>query len=104
MRRLENENMHNHNNSGQEEFTTHRKICTVETGENIDIITPIAIRAYADSCNVEIECRGYEIINEPCKIHNTKKFKIKQKIYISIPINFVAECSVGEGKINFDEN
>jgi|GEM_PF-2708080 len=94
-----NEREHKH---GHEQFTKHRKVCTVDTGENITITTPVVVNAYADSCNVEIECQGHEIIKDPCRRPNHSRFKIRQKIHLRIPIDFVAECNVGEGQVDFD--
>ena len=93
------EHDHNHNH---ERFKKHKKVCTVDTSENITITTPVAVKAYVDSCDVEIQCNGHEIIKESHCRHDVRKFKIKQKIFVHIPIEFVAECDVGEGHVDFD--
>jgi len=95
------ENKHEHRHE-HEHFAKHKKVCSVETGENITITTPVALNAYVDSCKVEIECRGHDIIKESSRRPNHSRFRIRQKMYVHIPIDFVAECNVGEGRADFD--
>lgn len=80
----------------------HKKVCTVNTSEEITITTPVEIHAYANSRNVELKCNGYEIIKEHRCRPNVSKFKIRQKIHACIPVEFVVECEVGEGQTDFD--
>jgi len=94
---------HEHaNEHAHEQFQKHKQVCTVNTSEDITITTPVIVSAYADSCKVELKCNGHEIIKEHHCKPNTSKFKIRQKIRACIPIEFVAECDVGEGHVDFD--
>ncbi|MCL2854540.1 MAG: hypothetical protein FWE21_02855 [Defluviitaleaceae bacterium] len=101
VREHEHECRHEHRNE-HEHFTKHRKVCTVETSEDVTITTPVMLNAYVDSCKVEIECRGHDIIRESSRRPNHSRFKIRQKMHVHIPIDFVAECNVGEGRVDFD--
>ena len=101
--RQEHENNHEHaHEAAQEQFQKHRKVCTVNTSEDITITTPISVSAYADSCDVELICNGHEIIRDHHCRPKTSKFKIRQKIRACIPVAFVAECDIGEGHVDFD--
>ena len=101
-RREQGHNYEHDNETAQEQFQKHTKVCTVNTSEDITITTPVIISAYADSCKVELECNGHKIIREHHCKPNTTKFKIRQKIRACIPIEFVAECEVGKGHVDFD--
>jgi len=95
----EHERGHTHEH---EYFKKHKKVCTVNTNEDITITTPVVVNAYTNTCNVELICNGHEIIRDPHCKPNTSKFKIQQKIRVCIPIEFVAECDIGNDHVDFD--
>lgn len=79
-----------------------RKVCEVNTSEDIAITVPVEVRADINTRDVKIECRGHEIIRERHCKPNVRKFKIRQKIHVCIPIDFIAECEIGEEQVDFD--
>ena len=94
-----------HEREHKGEYECHKKfkkVCEVDASEDMTITVPVAVHAYVNTRDVELRCNGHEIIKEPpCKLH-VKKFKIRQKIHACIPIDFVAECHIGEGQVDFD--
>jgi len=90
------------NEHGHENFKKFKKICEATVGENISITAPVAIHAGVNAHDVEIECKGHEIIREPHCSRNVKKFKVRQKISVCIPLDFFAEVDVREGRVDFD--
>jgi len=92
---------HDHDH-GHERHKKHTRACIVDTSEDITITTPVVLHAYVNDCDVRLTCGGHEIINESHCRRNTKKFKVRQKIHVHIPLEFVAECSIGEGQVDFD--
>jgi len=97
----EHEHEHNHEQENSKKF---RKVCEVNTSEDLTITVPVEVRAHVNTHDVKIECNGHEIIREPHCRHNVRKFKIRQKIHICIPVDFVAECEIGESDVDFDFN
>ena len=82
----------------------HKKACTATLSEDISITTPIEIKAYAKPHDVEIKCKGHDITEESSCKPNTKKFTIRQMIQVKIPLECVAECEIGHGKVDFGDN
>ena len=102
----ENEREHRHEHEehehGHERFRKFKKVCTVDTNEDITITTPVRLHAYVNTCHVELTCNGHEIIKESHCRPGVKKFKIRQKMSAHIPLEFVTECDIGEGRVDFD--
>ena len=79
-----------------------RKSCHVSTQEEITITSPIGIHGHTHIGEVELICGGHEIIREPRRRHGHHQFKICQKFYARIPIEFVAECEIGDEIVEFE--
>ena len=95
------ENRHNNDCEHPDKL---KRICEVSLSEDVSITTPITVNAYADPSKIALKCGGHEIIMESTHRHDTSKFKIRQKICLHIPIQFVAECKVGESQVEFSFN
>ena len=103
MHGFENRRRHDHDHDHEHEHSERfRKVCQVDTGEDLTITVPVEVKAHVDIRDVKIKCNGHEIIRESHCRPNVKKFKILQKVHICIPIDFVTECEIGEGDVELD--
>ena len=84
----------------------HDKDCPANICEDILIGVPVVVRANAEVNDVDFKCMGHTIIKNtfdaPGKPNAINKFVVCQKISLHIPINFMAECEIGEGSVDFD--
>jgi len=99
--RHENENGYE-DEQENEQFKRFKKVCEVNTCEDITITVPAAVHAHVNTHDVKLRCKGHEIIREPHCKPNVRRFKICQRIHAHIPIDFIAEVDVGEGQVDFD--
>ena len=80
--------------------------CPVKVYEDVSVSVPVKIQAHADVGNIEIHCRGHEIIRDIGKSHHrhhdSSNFTIKQKIQVVIPVKFLTECNIGKSHVGFD--
>ena len=77
--------------------------CPVVVQEDINITVPVSIHAHADVDEIFLRCAGHNVIKESHGRHR-RKIKIKQKVELCIPINFMAECNVDDEHVEFDSN
>ncbi|MCL2353260.1 MAG: hypothetical protein FWC69_01365 [Defluviitaleaceae bacterium] len=101
----ENEDRHGHGHGhDRDRFKKFKETCHVSINEEIEITTPVIIHAHVNTHDVDLECGGHEIIREHSCRRRSKRFKVRQKIYACIPLEFVAEVDIGEGHVDFDPN
>jgi len=91
---------HNHNHD-QDPSGKFSKVCEVNASEDIRYTVPVEIRGHINTHDVNIECMGHEIIKERNCKKNVRRFKIRQKIHVCIPIDCVAEVEIGDGDVDF---
>ena len=85
-----------------EHFDRHKHACKAEATEDITITAPVTLSAYANAGKVRFACVDTDILKEHHSKPHTSKFKIRQKIRATIPVNFDVECDVGSGFVDFD--
>lgn len=96
------DNTHEHKHEKEHENKHKHVNCPVTAHENISITLPITVHAHADVEDIVLKCNGHDIIKEShCRRH-VRKIKIRQKIQLCVPINFIAECETGEEHVEFE--
>ena len=97
----EDEYEHEHNRR-HEHSKKVKETCKIEANEDISISVPVSIHAHVDTNEIKLKCKGHEIIKDHHCKPNSKRFIIRQKVHACIPIDFVTECEVGEGHVEFE--
>ena len=88
----------------EREHDKHRKtiVCPTKTCEDIEVSVPVEVHAHANVGEIELKCMGRHVVEERKKPHDVLKFKIVQKTFAKIPIDFVTEVEVREEHVDFD--
>ena len=96
-----NEHEHQHNQK-HEHFKKVKEVCKVEVKEDISISVPVSVHAHVNTNEIKLRCKGHEIIKDHHCKPSCSKFVIRQKVHACIPIDFVTECDIGEGHVDFE--
>jgi len=77
--------------------------CPVEICEDIAVKVPVSVCAHSEVCEAQFKCMGHTIEKIRCPENpGCDKFNVIQKINLSIPLKFKAECNVAEGTVSFN--
>jgi hypothetical protein len=81
--------------------------CSSSTNEDISVSVPVSIRANCNVGNVDIDRVGPATIDRCCdtcgRPNAVDKFVVTQRIRVEIPLEFGAECDVGQSFVDFHE-
>jgi len=82
------------------------EICTRDVFDEATITVPVTIRAESRVGEVDINCCGPAEIIEGIEASGEpgaeKKFTVKQRMRVDIPLEFLAEADVGQGHVCFE--
>ena len=81
--------------------------CPTVAAEDVRVTVPVLVRACANIGDVELRCMGGAIITRnshcmPGRPHAISRFTVCQKMHVDIPIEFLAECDIGEEYVDYD--
>jgi len=77
-------------------------VCPAKVCEDITVTVPVEVRAHADIGNIVLKCMGTQIVKEHEKPKNINKFKIVQKMFTQMPVDFITEVEVKDERVDFD--
>ena len=83
--------------------------CPAKAFEEVDVTVPVEVRAFSKVRDVELKCMGPATVKKCCEETPgcpgaVSKFTICQKMRVEVPVEFTAECSVGQGHVCFDHH